>query len=189
MPVQRKRVVEVLGTSFLVMVSVAMAVADAGAPPSRAAAPALREGGTGQQRITPGAVGQVRVGASYQRLRERGLVGRLRPGCELSGPGVRFARLRAPLSGSVDLTRGSPRRVKRIVVTGGATARGVGVGARLSRIRRSFPRAKVSHRTDELFGITLVSVPPGRGGSLQFAVSTRSGRVTLIGVPRIPFCE
>lgn len=146
-------------------------------------------GGPATERITPGAVGEVRVGAAYPRLREEGLVGRLRPGCELSGEGTRFARLRAPLRGSVDLTRGSPRRVKRIVVTGGATARGVGVGARLGRIRRSFPAARVSHRTDDLFGITLVSVPPRRGGSIQFAVSVRTKRVTLIGVPRIPFCE
>jgi hypothetical protein len=34
-----------------------------------------------------------------------------------------------------------------------------------------------------------VRIPPNGGGRIQFAVSTTTKRTTLIGVPRIAFCE
>ena len=40
-----------------------------------------------------------------------------------------------------------------------------------------------------MFAITLVKVPTGSGGRLQFAVDTTTRKVTLIGIPNIPFCE
>lgn len=146
-------------------------------------------GSAAAQRISPSGVGAVKLGKSFQQLRQQGLVGILRRGCELSGPNARSARLLAPLKGSVDFTTSSPRRVKAIIVRGGARARGVGIGAKIPRIKAAFPTTKVDHSTDQTFGITLVKVPAGGGGRLQFAVSTNSKRTTLIGVPRVPFCE
>ena len=141
------------------------------------------------QKITATGVGDVKLGKRYTTLRADGLVGRIRPGCELAGPQARSATLRLPLKGSVDFTQTIPRRATIITVRGGAQARGVGIGATTSQIRAKFPRAVVDHSTDAMFGITLVKVPKGGGGRLQFAVDTRTKKVTLIGIPRIPFCE
>ena len=113
----------------------------------------------------------------------------LRPGCELSGPNTRFARLKSPLQGTVDFTRTSPRRVKRVTVRGGAKARGVGIGATVAQIQSAFPQATIDHSTELLFGITLVKVPKTGGGRIQFAVDVNTDKTTLIAVPRLAFCE
>jgi hypothetical protein len=141
------------------------------------------------KRITAAGVGAVKLGMTAQELRQQGLIGRLRRGCELGGPDTRSARLLAPLSGSVDFSLSTPRRARTIVVRGGARARGVGIGARIPRIRAAFPRARVDHSTDQTFGITLVKIPPNGGGRMQFAVDVDTKRTILIGVPRVPFCE
>jgi hypothetical protein len=140
--------------------------------------------------ITPTHVGNVRLGDTFAALHQAGRIGGLRHGCELSGPNTRFATLRPPLKGTVDFTRTSPRKVSRISITGGsAKTRGVGVGSSLRRVMQKFPRARQDHTTEQLFGITLVKVPRGGGGRLQFAVSTRTAKVTIVGVPNIAFCE
>src|SRR3712207_3655368 len=68
--------------------------------------------------ITAKRVGGVRLGMKHSTAEARHLVGRKRKGCELAGPGTRSARLRAPLEGTVDLTRKEPRRIRAIAVTG-----------------------------------------------------------------------
>jgi hypothetical protein len=141
------------------------------------------------QKVTPLRVGGVHLGDRHSSLRARGLVGPLRPGCELGGPNTRSAKLKAPLKGSVNYSLKNPRVVANIQVLGGAKARGVGVGAKARVIRRAFPKAKFDHSTESAFGITLVRVPRNGGGKLQFAVSTTDHRVTLIGVPALAFCE
>ncbi len=147
---------------------------------------------TGQaaaKQITPAGVGAVKLGATFQDLRAQGLVGRIRRGCELGGPKTRSAKLLAPLKGGVNFTLTKPRKVTDIVVRGGARARGVGIGAKIPKIKAAFPKAVVDHSTDSVFGITLVKIPKSGGGRLQFAVSTTTKRTTLIGVPFIAFCE
>jgi len=141
------------------------------------------------KKITPAGVGQVKLGKTFAKLREQFLVGRLRPGCELSGPNTRFARLKAPLKGTVDFTKSSPRRAKRVTIQAGAKARGVGIGATISDIKTAFPKAKVDHSTETLFGITLVKIPEDGGGRIQFAVDVDIDKTTLIAVPNIAFCE
>ena len=139
-------------------------------------------------KITPKGVDGVKIGRTFQALRADGLVGRLRPGCQLA-PNTRLAKLKAPLHGTVDFTLTSPRKVNDILIRGGAKARGVGVGDRASKLRRAYPKAKFDHSTEDVFGITLVRVPKNGGGKLQFAVDENTHRVTLIGVPFIAFCE
>jgi hypothetical protein len=139
--------------------------------------------------ITPAGAGGVKLGATYTSARAAGLLGKLTAGCELAGPNTRSAALRLPLKGAVDLTRTTPRRISAIVVRGGATARGVGIGAKAAAIRAAFPKAVFDHSTDAMFGLTLVRVPRSGGGRLQFALDTTTKKVTLIGIPAISFCE
>jgi hypothetical protein len=141
------------------------------------------------KRITASGVGAVKLGMTHRALRRRGLVGRIRRGCELGGPRTRSARLLAPLSGQVNYTLRNPRKVTDIIVRGGARARGVGIGARIRRIRAAFPKARVDHSTDRVFRLTLVRIPRNGGGRIMFGVSTRTKRTTVIGVPFIAFCE
>jgi hypothetical protein len=154
-----------------------------------AAAPA-ETSRSADQKITAAGVGKVKVGKTFTSLRAAGLVGRMRPGCELGGPDTRSARLKAPLKGFVDLTtRQRPRKVRSISITGGATARGVGIGGTIAQIKAAYPKAKVDRGTEDVFGITLVKIPRNGGGRISFAVDVDSKKVTRIGVPFIPFCE
>jgi hypothetical protein len=150
------------------------------AVPASAAAP---------QKITRNGVGQVELGMTFQELRDEGLVGRLRPGCELGGPNTRSARLRSPLRGVVDFTQTKPRRVTNITILRGARARGVKVGDRIRDIKDAYPKAKVNRQTEDVFGVWLVRVPRGGGGRITFSVPVDTKRIDRIGVPFIPFCE
>jgi hypothetical protein len=152
-----------------------------------AAAPALTA--SAPQKITSSGVGAVKLGKTYTQLRAAHLVGPIGPGCEAAGPNARFASLRAPLKGSVDFTQTTARRAATITVRGGARARGVGIGASTAKIKQAFPKAVVDHSTDATFAITLVKIPKSGGGRLQFGVDTKTKKVTLIGIPNIPFCE
>lgn len=168
-----------------------LAFAAAGAAPAVALAPAVTAaaGATATAKITPTGVGAVKVGARYATLRAAHRLGKIGPGCELAGPRARAADLVAPLKGSVTLTDTSPRKVATIAVRGGATARGIGVGSTASALRRAFPKATFDHGTEQVFAITLVTVPKGGGGRLQLAVDVHTRKVTSIGIPSIPFCD
>src|SRR5918912_978351 len=113
----------------------------------------------GAQRITADGVGAVELGDTHRSLHERGLVGKLRHGCELGGPNTRAAKLKAPLEGFVDYTQRNPRRVTDITLTEGGAAKGVGIGDSIKDIKEAFPRARVDHSTDRTFRLTLVTVP------------------------------
>jgi hypothetical protein len=141
------------------------------------------------KQITSAGVGGVKLGSTYSSLRVAGLVGKIGPGCPLAGPNTRSAPLRLPLMGGADLTTTAPRRVAVITVVGGAKARGVGIGSQRAAIKAAFPKMRLDRSTEQVFGITIARVPKGGGGPLEFALAKRTGRATLIGVPRIPFCE
>jgi hypothetical protein len=140
------------------------------------------------KKVTADGVGQVKLGMTFAELREKRLVGKLRPGCELA-ENTRSARLRSPLRGTVNFTTSTPRKVVDISVRRGARARGVKVGDRIRDIRDAFPRAKVDHSTEDVFGITLVRIPKNGGGRIQFSVPLDTRRIDLIAVPFIAFCE
>lgn len=167
------------------LVGVAALVSSAGAAPADVA-PA----GAGTPTISASGVGAVKLGKRYVILRRHGLVGKIRPGCELAGPNTRSAPLKRPLRGSVDLTRSSTRKVRNIMITrGGQTARGIAIGSTLEQIQAAYPGAEVDRNTEEVFQFTLVTVPRSEGGRFQFAVSTETGKTIAIGVPGIAVCE
>ena len=154
-----------------------------------AVAPALTVGAAAPQKITSTGVGAVKLGRTHKQLYDAKLVGAIRPGCELGGPNTRGANLRAPLKGAVDYTSSSPRKVRSISIRGGATAKGVGIGATQAKIKQAFPKVVLDRGTEEVFGITLAKVPKSDGGRLEFAIDTGTKKVTLIGIPGIAFCE
>ena len=160
----------------------------AGAAAALAAAQPSSNAGAATPRITGDGVGGVKIGKRFTRLREQGLVGPLRPGCELA-PNTRSAKLKPPLNGTVNFTLTRPRRVDNVTVTGGAKARGVGIGATIAQIKAAFPKAKVDHSTEDVFQITLVRIPKDGGGRIKFAVDVNTRKTTSIGVPIIAFCE
>lgn len=140
--------------------------------------------------ITPTRVDGVHLGDTHSDLRQRGKVGTIRSGCELGGPNTRSAKLKAPLKGSVSYTLSSPRKVDSITITGGAKARGRGIGATIAAIQAVFPNATVDHSTDQVFQLTLVQTPKRpKGGQITFGVSTQTHKTTIMGVPFIAFCE
>jgi hypothetical protein len=156
------------------------AVAIASPPAARDSAAAV---------ITPTRVDGVHLGDTHTDLRSRGKVGPIGPGCELA-PNTRSAKLKAPLKGSVDYTQSSPRKVDSISITGGAKARGVGIGATIAAIKAKFHNAIVDHSTEQVFQLTIVRTPKRpNGGRIMFGVSTQTHKTTIIGVPFIAFCE
>jgi hypothetical protein len=139
----------------------------------------------GAAKITAAGVDGVKVGASYTSLRLAHKIAKATRGCELAGPNARSARLLAPLKGSVDLTLTRPRKVDTITVTGGARAKGVGVGSTLAAVKAAFPHAKVRHT----LGITVVRVPKADGGRFEFSLGAAGNKVEAIGIPHLAFCE
>src|SRR3954453_13449598 len=96
------------------------------------------------EKITPKGVGGVKLGKTYKQLRDKHLVGRINHGCNLAGPNARGARLRAPLKGSVSFTMTKPRKVTDISISGGATARGVGIGGPHHKNKTKVPKAQAT---------------------------------------------
>jgi hypothetical protein len=154
-----------------------------------AVAPAATRYGTAPAAITKSGVGGVKLGSSYTKLRQKKLIGKIRPGCELGGPNTRSAPLKAPLKGQVNFTRTSPRKVTDITISSGATAKGVGIGATIPDIQAAYPKAKVDHSTDQTFLLTFVRIPKTGGGPFVFGVDTTTKKTTLIGVPFIAVCD
>jgi hypothetical protein len=177
-----------LRPSLLLALAAAAVSAGALAIASSASTPAT--GAAALAKITPDRVDGVHLGDTHADLRARGKVGPIRPGCELA-ENTRTARLKLPLKGSVNYTQSTPRRVDNIAITGGAAARGVGIGATIRRIKSRFPHARVDHSTDSVFELTLVKTPlrPVSHRRIIFGVSTHTHRTTIIGVPFIAFCE
>ena len=173
----------------LALVVLAALVAGGAFAVTGSASPSAR--GAAAAKITPTRVDGVHLGDTHANLHARGKVGPIRPGCELGGPNTRSAKLKAPLKGSVNYTLSSPRKVDSITITGGAKARGVGIGATIAQIKAKFPHAKVDHSTDQVFQLTLVRTPkrPSGPGRITFGVSTQTHKTTIIGVPFIAFCE
>lgn len=161
--------------------AVAIAAAVSLAAPAVAAAPPVK--------LTRFGVGKVRVGAKHSTLRAKGVLGPKIPGCELSGPDTRAAKLTNGAKGVADLTRQDPRRVRSIVITGGATAMGVGFEDGRTAIEEKFPHAKFDPSTQEVFGITLVTIPKRDGGRFQIGIDTQTEEISVMGVPFIAFCE
>ena len=83
---------------------VSLTAVGAGALAIGAVAASIESSQSAPKRITRSGVDGVKLGMTHTQLRQRGLVGRIRPGCELGGPNTRSARLLPP-SGARSTTR------------------------------------------------------------------------------------
>src|SRR4051812_3373888 len=139
------------------------------------------------KKITPAGVGQVKLGMTFSQLRAKHLVGKLHKGsCDAAGPNAQpFARLRSPLRGIADFTRGTPHKLTDVAIRSGATARGVGVGDSLAKVKAKFPKRKIQH----IIGLIFVNVPNVKHIKEQFIVDPGTKKVTDIGVPFVAICE
>jgi hypothetical protein len=166
------------GAALAGLAAAAVAVPAAHAVPDRAATP----------KITAEGVGKVKLGKRHSVLRAQGLVGPIGPGCEL-GLNTRSAKLKPPLKGSVNYTQSSPRKVTDITITGGAKARGVGIGATIPQIKAKFPHAKVRHGLESIANVTVVKIPQVDGGVFRFLVDVDTKETVSVGVPFVALCE
>ena len=167
----------VLGT-VLAALALGPAAASAGAP----------------QKITFKGVGQIKLGKTFKSLRDAGLVGKLHKGnCDAAGDNaLPFAKLRSPLQGTVEFSKGTPHRVNTITIRGGAEARGVGIGDKLKDIKAKFPKRKVDHSQEDVFQAFFVFVPraqPVGAIKMMFIIDSNTRKITSIGVPVVPLCE
>jgi hypothetical protein len=139
--------------------------------------------------ITPSGVGALQLGATVKSLRQRGLIGGLRKGCELD-PGQRVAPLRAPLSGWAIFGGGGGRLASLTIEGGAETAHGIGVGSTAAEARASYPSGEwLSPQKMYPLPVGLLWVNGYRHPKLSFLVNPSTYRVESIAVPSPNFCE
>jgi hypothetical protein len=113
--------------------------------------------------IIPTGVGPIKLGSRYTDLKTKGPVEAMGLGGEVARPNTLSTKLRPPLKGSVDLILSKPRRVETITIYGGASGRGIGVGATFQAVKAVFPAVKIDRSGEETFGLTFVDVHRGKG--------------------------
>ena len=102
--------------------------------------------GTADKKITPKGVGKVKLGALATDLRADGLIGRLKPGCELGGAGHALGAAEGAAQGHASTSREARARSRAINDPrrgGGARRR---VGDTLADITAAFPKRKIIRR-------------------------------------------
>lgn len=157
-------------------------------PTSRAASAPLRLGRAAPV-ITAKGVGALKLGATFDSLHQRGLVGVLRRGCELD-PGQRVAPLRPPLDGSA-IFRSGRKRLVAVTVEGGAeTDLHIGIGSTAAEARNAYPDALYqAPGSAEPFVGGFLWVPDLSRPELTVIIAPGTLRVQAISVPSPDFCE
>jgi hypothetical protein len=123
-------------------------------------------------------------------LHRRGLIGHLRPGCELD-PGARIAPLRGGLKGFVNFGYPDLNKATSIIVTGGAhDAKGIGVGSSAAAARDAYPGARYNAPgTYKPFAEGFLWVGGYPHSRLAFTINPLTRRVSSIDIPFPAFCE
>lgn len=167
--------ISILGVAFVLVAGAGLSSAD------RAQRSATTVSGSG--------VGKVRIGRSYDKLRDAGLVGKLKSGCELA-EGTRAAKLKSPLKGVVNFSiEGKPRAETISVTDGASTKKGIEVGSTKREVKDAYKSATFDKDTIDVFGVINVKIPKRSGGKFHIAIDAGTKLVTMFGIPGIPFCE
>ncbi|HEX2393065.1 MAG TPA: hypothetical protein VHI77_09120 [Solirubrobacterales bacterium] len=141
--------------------------------------------------------GAVRLGMTAEDLQRRGLIGQLRPGCELY-PRGRFAALRPPLSGFATFANGKAQgekaRLTSLDITGGAeTARNIGIGSSPQEALRAYPRSRfesgTNPETETVLNTGRIRVPDASKPRFTFLLRSAGAGVVDIAVPAPLPCE
>jgi hypothetical protein len=141
-----------------------------------------------QVTITPQGVGGLRLGASVSALRERGLIGPMRPGCELVS-GQRVAELSPPLHGLAIFYDPNTKLSSVHLQRGVETARGIGIGALDKKVLSAYPEADYRPPDPQApIPIGLITVDD-QEGELTFEIDALTYRVSQIDAPGPSFCE
>ena len=139
--------------------------------------------------VTTSGVGAVRLGATPAALRQKGLIGSLRKGCELD-PGQRVAPLRAPLRGWATFGSSGRGLTQLTIEGGGETARHIAIGSSASEARAAYPDALYqAPGTADPFAQGFLWIPSLTHPKMTFVVEPGSRKVEAIAVPAPAFCE
>ncbi len=65
----------------------------------------------------------------------------------------------------------------------------MGIGDTLADITAAFPKRKVIHASEPIFGFTRVKIPKNGGGRMDFVVPVATGKIRSIHVPRVTICD
>jgi hypothetical protein len=138
---------------------------------------------------TPAGVGPLRLGMTATALRRQGLIGPLRPGCELD-PGQRAADLSPPLSGLAVFQDPNTRLAAIDATAGVVTASGIKVGSSAAAMLAAYPNAEYQ-RPEPDAPLPSGSLTITRGGEVLMTISVDSttNLVSGINVPWPAVCE
>lgn len=139
--------------------------------------------------VTARGAGKVHLGDKADVLRQRNLIGPLKPGCPLE-PGQRVARLRHPLDGFAIFGPNSSR-VRSVTVTGGPaqTAKGVRIGSSPGHVLHSYPYNEYDPPgTFEQFDVGFIWVDNRDNPRMTFTVDANL-QVSALNVPVHSICE
>lgn len=139
--------------------------------------------------VTTSGVGALRLGATPAALRQKGLIGNLRKGCELE-PGQRVAPLRTPLRGWATFAA-QGHGLTGLTIEGGAeTARHIAIGSTAAEARAAYPQARYqAPGTADPFAQGFLWIPNLTHPKMTLVVEPGTRTVEAITVPAPAFCE
>jgi hypothetical protein len=138
--------------------------------------------------ITPQGIGALRLGASASALREHGLIGPIRSGCELVS-GQRTAELSPPLRGVAIFYDPNTKLSSVHLRRGAETARGIGIGALDKKVLSTYPEADYQPPDPQApIPLGLITVDD-QEEELTFEIDALTYRVSQIDAPGPSFCE
>jgi hypothetical protein len=141
--------------------------------------------------LDPQGLGPLRLGMSQGDALATGLIGNLRPGCEIAGNGQEYGDLLPPLEGLVVFWDGGLVLVS--LGFGASTAQGATPGTPLAVVSDAFARAGFSVRIDtsyeKMFEIWLGTVENNGEQVFTLVIDPESELVNSIDVPDTLFCE
>jgi hypothetical protein len=150
------------------------------APSLAATAPAV---------MTAAGIGPIKIGATAASLQQAGLIGKLKPGCELNVPRGSFANVRGPFTGSVGFD--SKKRVTSVNAWKGAVDRfGLTVGSTDRQVLAKYPHAHyLKAKLTDPIPVSLIAIGNVNHPRYSFSVDPKTRKVIELDNPYAQVCE